>query len=146
MEPNDTFSEQLIREIEARGAIPTPKWKFFITRGVVWFLAIISVLIGGIAFAIGEFVFIDNDGISKFQNSSIQDMVQSIPFVWLAVLAFFTASAYYGFRHTRRGYKYAAIGVVMVVIVLSITLGFILNAFDFGQNIHKISTGISVSD
>jgi amino acid transporter len=101
-----------------------------------WLLAIVSVFIGAVAFAIADFVFLDNDGVSKLQGSSIQDIAQAIPFVWLGVLALFIVSAYYGFRRTRGGYKYAMVTIVLVVVFLSIGLGFILNSFDFGQNTH----------
>jgi uncharacterized membrane protein YidH (DUF202 family) len=140
MDPNNTFPQEIVREITSRGAVPTPRWRFFVSRGMLWLLAVISVLVGGVAFAVAEFVFLDNDGISKLQSSSILDIAQSIPFLWLAILAFFSAGAYYSFRHTRRGYKYATLHVVTVVIVLSLALGLVLNIFDFGQYIHQLLT------
>src|SRR5581483_10965087 len=78
MGPNDTFPQEIVKELEARGATPVPRWQFLVSRGMVWFLAGASVAIGGVAFAIAEFVFFDNDGITKLQGSSIQDIAQSI--------------------------------------------------------------------
>ncbi len=135
----DNFSQVIIKEIEARGAVPKPGWHFLLTRSAFWFLAITSVLVGAIAFAVADFVFIDNDGISlaTLQETPIQDIAQSIPFIWLLILALFTASAYFGFRHTRTGYRYATTFVVTVAIVASILLGVALNAVDFGQTVHQ---------
>lgn len=141
---DDTFPQEIVREIEARGAVPKPRWQFLMSRGMVWLLAVASVLVGGVAFAVAEFVFVDNDGFAKIQGSSIQDIAQSIPFVWLAILAFFSIAAYYGFRHTRRGYKYATASVIAVVIILSVALGIGFNQFDLGQNIQQFITGSAV--
>ncbi len=145
MNENDTFPQEVVKEIEARGAVPKPRWKFLLGRGTVWFLAITSIAIGGVAFAIAEFVFFDNDGITKLQGSSIEDMAQSIPFVWLAFVIFFAVIAYYSFRRTRHGYRYATAWVITAVIVLSIGLGVALNAIDFGQTVYQFLTGQSMN-
>ncbi len=135
----DTFSEHIVKEIEARGATPKPRWQFLLTRGVFWALAIASVSVGGIAFAVADFVFFDNDGISfaTLRETPIQDIAQSIPVVWLLVLALFTASAYLGFRRTRKGYRYTTTLVVLAAIGTSVVLGLALNALDFGQTVHQ---------
>ncbi|MBU6321623.1 MAG: hypothetical protein KGI78_02360 [Patescibacteria group bacterium] len=137
MDSNDTFPEELMQELAARGAVPKPRWQFLLSRSVIWLLALASVVVGGVAFAIAEFVFFDNDGIAKLQGSSIQDIAQSIPFVWLAITAFFAVVAYYGLRRTRRGYRYATTTLVLIVVVLSLALGVLLNYFDFGQRIYE---------
>lgn len=141
MEPDDIFPQEVVKAIEARGAVPKPRWLFLFGRGMVWLLAFASIAIGGISFAIAEFVFFDNDGITKLQGSSIEDIAQSIPFVWLAFVVFFAVIAYYSFRGTRHGYRYATAWVVTAVIVLSIGLGVALNAVDFGQTVYQFLTG-----
>ena len=133
----DNFSENIIKEIEARGIVPKPRWYFLVSRGSFWLLAICSVAIGAIAFAVAVFVFLDNDGISAVGEALIIDVAQSIPFIWLFVLALFSACAYFGFRHTRTGYRYATSLVVLAVIVMSIVLGIVLDEFDFGQRVHR---------
>jgi magnesium-transporting ATPase (P-type) len=136
--PNtDTFPQEVVKEIEARGAKPRARWKFLMSRGVMWFLAIASIVIGGFAFAVAEFVFFDNDGIMKVQGSSIQDIAESIPFVWLALVGVFSSSASLSLRRTRRGYKYATATLVALVVALSVVLGLFLNYFDFGQRVHE---------
>jgi glucan phosphoethanolaminetransferase (alkaline phosphatase superfamily) len=136
---NDQLPENIIKTIEERDLTPTPRWHFLLTRSVFWILAVLSVVVGGVAFGVADYVFFDNDGMSlaSLQQSSIQDIAQSIPYVWLAILAIFTLTAYYGFRKTRKGYRYATMWVVCGSIVASILLGITLNAFDFGQAVHK---------
>lgn len=137
MTDTDTFSQEVVKEIETRGVVPKARWRFLVSRGMVWFLAITSIVVGGVSFAVAEFVFFDNDGITKLQGSSIQDIAQSIPFVWLGLLAVFSASAYYSLRRTRRGYKYTTAMLISAVIAVSIAFGLFLNHFDFGQRVHE---------
>ena len=144
MEPK-TFSAEIIDELEARGSVPKSRWYFLASRGVVWALAIFSTLVGAASFAIAEFVFLDNDGITKLQGSSIQDIAETIPFFWLGLVALFAASAYFGFRRTRKGYKYATVTVVSAVIFLSVVLGLLLNQYDFGQQARAFMQGITLS-
>lgn len=135
----DNFSENIVRAIDERGATPKPRWHFLLKRSVFWACAVLSVAVGGAAFSVAEFVFFDNDSISliSLDQSSIRDIAVSIPYIWLLVLGIFATSAYLGFRHTRKGYRQATTIVVGVVILLSIVLGLTLNAFDFGQSVHK---------
>ena len=136
---SEQLPDNIIKTIEERNLVPTPRWRFLLTRSVFWVLAVLSVVVGSIAFVVAYYVFFDNDGISlsSLQQSSIQDIAQSIPYIWLVILAIFTLTAYYGFRKTRKGYRYATTMVVTASIVASILLGITLNAFDFGQVVHK---------
>lgn len=133
-----SFSEKILEEIDARGVSPRPRWHFLLRRSVLWSLALLSVILGAVAFAVADYVFFDNEGISTVTllESPIEGIVQSIPFLWLFVFGLFTVSAYLGLRHTRTGYRYQTIGAVVGVIVVSVLLGLILNVLDFGQAVH----------
>jgi FtsH-binding integral membrane protein len=130
----DNFSENILKVIEKKEVIPKPRWHFLLKRWIFWLLAVFSILIGAIAFAVAEYVFFDNDGANV---ASLQDIAQNIPYVWFLVLIIFTISSYIWFRQTRKGYKYKTVVVVCGTVVISIILGLILNAFDFGQVAHK---------
>ena len=133
------LSDNILNKLQAQGVTPTPRWHFLLTRSVFWTLAIVSVLIGSMAFAVGIFVFIDNSEVTPaaMEQSQIADVAQNIPFIWLAVLLLFTISAYFGFRNTRTGYRYATAKVILAVVLASILLGLALDEFDFGQRTHE---------
>ncbi|MHB1086793.1 MAG: hypothetical protein ACYCZ0_03530 [Minisyncoccota bacterium] len=137
----EDFSEHIVKEIAERGATPKPRWHFLLKRSVFWTLAVLSMAIGGIAVSVASYVFFDNDGLMAFQNSAPQEalriLARSIPYIWLFALGLFTASAYLGFRKTRKGYRYATATVVGAAIILSFMCGLLLDAFDFGQKVHK---------
>lgn len=136
----ENFSEHIVQEIAERGASPKPRWHFLLKRSVFWTLAGLSIAVGGIAVSVASYVFFDNDGLAAFQNSSPQEallvLARSIPYVWIFVLGLFTASAYFGFRRTRKGYRHATAMVVGAAIIFSLLFGLVLDTIDFGQKVH----------
>jgi hypothetical protein len=138
MTMND-FSDSVEKEIEARGMTPRPRWHFLLKRSVFWSLAVASVLIGSIAFSVADYVFFDNEGITpaSLLESPLEGIIQSIPFIWLFVFGLFSIVTYIGLRHTRTGYRYRTVGIVVGVLVATIGLGLILNMYDFGQGVHN---------
>ncbi len=132
------FSEKLEKEIETRGLIPRPRWHFLLKRSVFYSFAVASILIGAIAFSVADYVFFDNEGISAtvLLESPLEGIIQSIPFIWLFFFFLFCLVTYVGLRHTRTGYKYRTIGIILSVLIVTIGLGLILNVFDFGQGVH----------
>ncbi|OGC88892.1 hypothetical protein A2419_02595 [Candidatus Adlerbacteria bacterium RIFOXYC1_FULL_48_26] len=137
----ENFSEHIVKEIAERGATPKPRWHFLLKRSVFWTLAGLAIVTGGIAVSVAWYVFSDNDGLRTLGQPALQDTLrdfaQSIPYIWLFVLGLFTASAYLGFRRTRKGYRYATVVVVGAAIILSLVFGLILDRLDFGQTVHK---------
>lgn len=135
---NNQLHQHIIKEIEKRGLVPRPRFHFLLKRSVFWSLAIISIIIGAVSFAVAIYVFFDNEGISTatLLETPLETILQSIPFLWLFVLGLFTTSAYLGLRNTKTGYRYKTVRAVLSVILVSICLGFVLNIFDFGQTVH----------
>jgi type IV secretory pathway VirB2 component (pilin) len=136
---NEQLPQNIIHEIEKRGLTPRSRFHFLLKRSVFWWLAAVSTLIGGIAVAVGLYVFFDNDGVgtTALLETPLEGILQSIPFVWLFILVLFTVSANLSIRHTKTGYRYKTAKAVVIVIILSICLGVVLNLLDFGQMAHK---------
>jgi hypothetical protein len=140
------FSPDLILdEIEKRKVVPIPRWHFLVRRSVFWVLAVISVITGSISMATAIYVFLDNDfvvdqaRITRFlaQQPFVDDVIDSIPYLWLIALLLFILVAYYGFRHTRKGYRYPTLRVIGGSLLLSLLLSGFMNLFDVGQIIHR---------
>jgi hypothetical protein len=138
-------STLIIDEIEKRNVVPIPRWHFLLKRAAFWLLAAVAVITGALAMATAIYVFIDNDyitdrpGIDKLfaERPLIEIVVQSIPYIWLVALALFVIVAYYGVRHTRKGYRYSALRVITVTVSLSFLISVLLNTFDIGRFIHR---------
>jgi len=138
-------SKSILEEIEKRKAVPIPRWHFALQRFGFWLLAAIAVLTGSIAMATAIYVFIDNDFIEEHEyihlflseRPLIAEIVASIPYIWLATLALFTLVAYFGFRHTKTGYRYATTKVIAGALLASLLLSVGLNTIDVGKYIHR---------
>lgn len=140
------FSPDLILdEIEKRKVVPIPRWHFLMRRAVFWILAVISVITGSISMATAMYVFLDHDfvvdhaRITRFlaQQPMVDDVIDSIPYLWLTALLLFTLVAFYGVRHTRKGYRYPTLRVIGGSLLTSLAISGFLNLFDVGQIIHR---------
>ncbi len=135
----------ILEEIEKRKAVLIPRWHFLVRRLGFWLLAAISVLTGAISMATAIYVFLDHDfiedqdSINRFftERPIIADIIASIPYLWLAALALFILIAFFGFRHTRKGYRYSATKVITASLSASFLLSIALNTVDIGQYIHR---------
>ena len=140
------FSPDLILdEIEKRNVVPIPRWHFLLRRSVFWILAVFSVITGSISMATAIYVFVDHDfvvdhaRIVRFldQQPMIENIIISIPYLWVMALLLFILVAYYGFRHTKKGYRYPTLRVIVGSMLLSLLLSGLFNLFDVGQVIHR---------
>lgn len=129
----DDLSRNILKEIETRGATPKPRWYFLTMRAIFWLLVTLSILVGAIAISVGWYVFFDNDGL----HVSITNLFQVIPYIWIVVLVLFIFCAYWGFRQTRKGYRYSAKLVVGLLLIASGALGLLFDNWDVGQKVHK---------
>ncbi len=138
-------SKFILDEIEKRHVELIPRWRFLVKRLSFWLLAAISVVTGGLAMATAIYVFIDNDFIADHdyihrfftERPLVEDIISSIPYVWLAALALFTLVAFFGFRHTKKGYRYSAPKVIAASLSASLFLSLCLNTVDVGGYIHR---------
>lgn len=133
----ESFSQNIVEEIEKRDLKPRPRFYFLLKRSVFWSLASLSAVIGGIAVSIIIFVFFDHDPeAARYLHQSLtEDIMLSVPYLWLLILAAFVGVAKYSVRHTKTGYRYATLKIVGAVLIASLALGLLLDAFDSGAAI-----------
>jgi hypothetical protein len=138
-------SDLILDEIEKRNVVPIPRWRFIMKRSVFWILAAISVVTGSISMVTAIYVFLDNDFIVDRANIEtlfaqrpfIEEVVESIPYVWLIAMFLFILAAYYGFRHTKKGYRYPMLRIITASMLVSLSISGVLNIFDVGKYIHR---------
>ncbi len=132
------LSEKIIGEINEHHIKPKPRWQFLLKRWVLWLFALLSVVLGGIAISIIISLFFDHDATAQvyLKQSMVRDILLTIPYFWLITLAILIGICKYAVAHTKFGYRYATIKIVGAVIVLSVLLGLVFNAFDVGQQVQ----------
>jgi hypothetical protein len=135
----------ILDEIEKRHAVPIPRWHFVLRHLAFRVLAVFSVLTGSIAMATAIYVFVDSDFIEDHdsinqyfvQQPVVADIIRSVPYLWLGALLLFILVANYGFRHTKKGYRYPTLKVVAGSLLLSLLFSLCLNIVDVGGYIHR---------
>lgn len=71
-------------------------------------------------------------------DSFVKTVFISLPYLWLIFLALFTGVAYYNFFHTKRGYRFKFISILLISLIISIVLGTGLYFNGFSENLQKI--------
>ena len=136
---NKNLSKKILDEIEKRHLEPKPRWQFLLKRRLFWALFAVSTLLGGLAIAIIIFIFLDHDpDVSIYLHQTMfEDVLLTIPYVWLALLFLFIFVSWYTFRQTKKGYRYRTARIVILSLGMSIILGLLLNTIDVGERIHS---------
>lgn len=121
-------SNKVLEKIKQKKITPKPKWQFWLEQVGLWFLAVVSVLIGSNALATIIFRMVNNDWdtIRFLGRDPLSHAFRTLPYLWIIVTALFILLAYYNTRHTKKGYRYGTYGVVIGSILSSVILGITL--------------------
>jgi FtsH-binding integral membrane protein len=138
----NSFSKEILQKIEERSIEPKPRWHFVLRNDFFYTIATLAVLTGGVAAAVMFYTFFDNDTIPGDLNETLfEDFLQIIPYLWMAILAFFVGISYVSIRQTNEGYRYKTLKFLVISVLTSLLLGCILNLFDFGQLVFGLFQG-----
>jgi hypothetical protein len=134
------LSEKILDKIKEKKIQPTAKWFFWLKDSVVWFLVIISLIIGGLATSVILFLFEYNewDLYDKIAPNIWAFILLSLPYFWLVILLIFVIFILYNFKHTKGGYKYRSLYVIISSVLISIILGFIFYNLGLGNAIDNV--------
>jgi len=103
----------------------------------MWFLWLISMILGALAVAVSLSVIAYNQTalFEATHDSWWVFMVEALPYLWFTILALMLALAALDLRHSRRGYRYPLWQIVGSSAVVS---------FGFGLVLHALGTGYYV--
>jgi hypothetical protein len=132
------LAKKVLESIEKGGLAPRPYAYFLAKRSVFWTLAALSILLGAVSVAV--LIFATQDYLATggrgFDEMPLDDVFEYLPYVWLATLAAFLASAYYAMRHTPGGYRYKTWQLLSAALAICGALGVALHAADAGRRVH----------
>ena len=134
------LEKKVLEAIEQRRLVPRSYFVFFAKRSVFWSLAAVSIVLGALSVAVLLFAISDYyaTGWRTFDNLPLDDLIVSIPAFWLVSMPLFMASAYYGVRHTRRGYRFRPAAIVALCVTASIGLGVLFHFFEAGRLVNDL--------
>ncbi len=134
-------AESILEEIEKRSIVPIPRWRFIFKWGGFWLLAAVALLVGGISLATGNSILFSHDFlVDHYYNAFffadhpiIGNIILSIPYAWLSLLALVTLIAFFSVRHTKKGYQYSGKRFIAGFMLVSIVLSIGFNAAMIGE-------------
>lgn len=132
------LEKRVLDSLAQRNLAPRPYYMFLAKRWVFLSLTIVSLLFGAISGSVLLFAISDYyaTGWRVLDNLPLDEFLLSIPVVWLVSMPLFVASAYFGLRNTRRGYRLRPGQIILLCLVASMGLGLILHLFDAGQKVN----------
>jgi len=138
-QPNCLKSSVLSR-IDSEQLSPKSRLFFQSQECFVWFLWLLSVIIGAFAVAVSLFVMMHHQYAfyEATHNNFLTFMVEFLPYLWLFLLGLMLVLSIYNFRHTAKGYRYSILFIVSSSLVLSLAGGAALHLLGFGFKIDKL--------
>lgn len=137
---SNKLSKQVLETLQEKNIVPKPRWQFLLHDWVVWAGGIVTLLVGSLAVSVILFMIKTEDwDLYQYVSDSLLEFVlASLPYFWIIVFALFVALADYYFKHTKRGYRYRLIPVIIGSIVLSSLIGLLLFQAGLGQRINQV--------
>jgi len=134
------FEQKLVDKIQADNLSPKPRWHFLLKNYVIWVAGLLALLTGALAVSVIIYLLRYNgwemqEGTHK---SLIEFFLLTLPYFWIVFSGIFIFILYYNLKHTKKGYRYPAYLIVLVVILASIILGGAFYSLGIGQKIDNI--------
>ncbi len=130
--------QKVLDEIEKRDLEPRPRMLFVLKNTLWWGSAVGATILGGITIALVIFTYLDHDSFARAQlNETIfEDMLESVPFLWLFSLTLAVVAGKYAIRQTLFGYRYTTAHLVLGMLLGSAILGTLLHVLEAGERIQ----------
>lgn len=118
------IGQKILDKIKEAHIKPKPKWEFLLKDYVFWFIFVVGIIIGSLAVSVVIFMLNHTDWQYYIvPGSPIQELLIDLPTFWLAILIIFLLVAIYNIKHTKKGYRYNPLFIVLGSIIVSIVIG-----------------------
>jgi hypothetical protein len=140
MNKSNTLDKKIIKVIEEKKLTPRPRWQFLFKNYLIWSGGVLSLLFGSLAFAMILFMLLNNDWrmYEHISGSLLKFIILTAPYFWLLFLFVFITVTYFNLKHTKKGYRYPLLSIIIGSFALSMLLGCGLYATGLGQEIDDI--------
>lgn len=132
-------AHQLMRTLQERAITPRPAWQFGLLRILKWSIFSLTVLGGGLSFAVILFA-VQQTGfelLEHAQHSTLELTLAILPFTWLLFLALSLTLGMYNLRATDRGYKFGLPQLAFYNSALSLVAGTLFFLFGGGKRLEN---------
>jgi len=127
-------SKKIIEEIHERHVTHRPKWHFIIRSISVWATLIAAIVFGALSISIEESVLEKGIiGHNVLSFDFIQLLSHGVSLLWIIFTIVFIVLAFLNLRLVKEGYCYRAWWIVIGVIVVVATFGFLFRQEGIGD-------------
>ncbi|MDD3190120.1 MAG: hypothetical protein PHI66_00270 [Candidatus Pacebacteria bacterium] len=129
------LSASILEEIRGKKIQPKSRWRFILREYVVWLVFFVNIFFGSLSVAVVLYlVGVSDWGLyHMLGNNPLGLVLVTLPYFWLLAFLIFLLVAYYYYEHTKTGYRYGFIKIVLLNILLSFVLGAGLYAIGAGE-------------
>lgn len=129
--------QKTLEKIQEKHVTPIPQWQFLLRGYGLWVVSGILVILGSLGVASILYIITKNDWdiYSEIHESKLTHIISTLPYLWLALFAIMLVLLYIDLKHTKHGYKYSGITIVLATFAASVVIGTGLHAAGLGQRL-----------
>lgn len=137
----DTSVQSILARIERAGVRPIPKQYFSLRNVLLWILAALSVVVGGLSvasiiFRVANIPRVLPPGLTELPVPVIAKLM---PVLWILLLGLFSFLAYREIRATKRGYKFELHTLLLALLLASCVFGIAFYATGVGARLDHFA-------
>ena len=134
------ISQLVVEKIKGKKMVPKPRWEFLVRNFLSWSLFVLSILFGSLVFSTVVYLLSNNDWevYGRVSGGFLGMLFLTMPYFWLVFLLLFLLAAYYNIFHTKSGYKYPMMIIVLISIFSSAVLGAFFHHFGSGRMMDEV--------
>ncbi|MDA3802463.1 MAG: hypothetical protein PF488_01015 [Patescibacteria group bacterium] len=138
-EQKDNFAKNLIDKIKTENIEPKPRWHFLLKNYVVWSVGFLSLIFGALATSVVIYLLKHNSWQLGGQSGNLLSFfLLTLPYFWLLFLALFIYIIFYNLKHTKKGYKFKPMYIILAAVFGSIILGELFFLGGMGKRIDDV--------
>jgi hypothetical protein len=134
------IQKTLLEKIENNQVTPIPTWRFLIRGYGLWVLSGFLLIFGSFSVASVLYILTKNDWdiYLELHESKLMHILITLPYLWLALFLITLGLLYLDIKHTKHGYRYNALTLILGTVGLSVVCGGLLHLTGFGQRVDAL--------
>ena len=134
------LKQKTLEKIQEEHITPIPQWQFLLRGYGLWFITGVLVILGSLGVASILYILTKNDWdiYSEIHESKLTHIISTLPYLWLVLFAIMLILLYVDLKHTKHGYKYSGITIVLATFAISVLAGTGLHVAGFGEELDEI--------
>ena len=135
----NNISKKIIDLITKNKIRPRGRWQFILKDILLWTSATLALLFSAVSFSVMIFIIknIKTAFRPESQVNSLRILLVSLPYFWIFFVRAFIYIIYRQIRHTKKGYLYPLIKIIISAVAISIVLGFIFSKLGWAESLDN---------